>query len=332
MFESKIFLGSFRFLFSFFFFLCALEAKTLAGSLPSVSGFEAKHFAKTTRQTNSTFHSDQQLPPLTKNLPITQEDWRRQEVAKTLTARWYRSHLRLDDDPTKHQATTAVSPPANTNNPNAKQTPDNNRFQWKPAIAQAMTFLWIEHAFRFMTEPGTRAEMRGPFFKDWFTSVRRTRGWRDGDPFIVNYVGHPMQGSVTNYIYVHNDPNSVLLEAGFNRAYFKSRLKAMLFSTVYSTQFELGPLSEASLGNVGLRPSKASRHPSAFVDLVVTPTLGTAWMMGEDALDRLVIKRMEDHVENRFVRLMVRGFLNPSKSFANVLRGRYPWHRDGRRL
>jgi hypothetical protein len=230
------------------------------------------------------------------------------------------------------QTTTAIIPPTNPSDPQPSPSPDSLKFQWKSALAQSMTFLWIEHTFRFMTEPGTRAELRGPFFKDWFTSVRRTRGWRDGDPFIVNYVGHPMQGSVTNYIYVHNDPRSRLLEPGLNKAYFKSRLKAMLFSTIYSTQFELGPLSEASLGNVGIRPSRTSRHPSAFVDLVITPTLGTVWTMGEDALDKLVVMRMENHVENRFVRLMVRGFLNPSRSFANILRGRYPWHRDGRRL
>lgn len=256
---------------------------------------------------------------------------RRQQIATTLSARWLKDRLMVSAAKPP-QTTTTVSPPAPPTDPQNAPPADNLRFQWKPALAQAMTFLWIEHTFRFMTEPGTRAALRGPFFKDWYDSVRRTRGWRDGDPFIVNYIGHPMQGSVTNYIYIHNDPRSRQLEAGFNKAYFKSRLKAMLFSTIYSTQFELGPLSEASLGNVGLRPSRMSRHPSALVDLVVTPTLGTAWTMGEDALDRVVVKRLESHVENRFVRLMVRGFLNPSRSFANILRGRYPWHRDGRRL
>lgn len=227
--------------------------------------------------------------------------------------------------PTEPQAPVITpAPPAPTANAEG--------IQWKPLIAQSLTFLWIEHSFRFLTEPGTREELRGPFFKDWFTSVRRTRGWRDGDPFIVNYVGHPMQGSVTNYIFVHNDPKYVKEEIGFTKSYFKSRMRAMLFSTVYSTQFELGPLGEAALGNVGRIPSEKSRHPSAFVDLVVTPTLGTAWMMAEDFLDRFITKRMETHVENRVVRLLVRGFLSPSRSFANLLRGKYPWHRDGRRL
>ncbi len=290
-----------------------------------------KPFIKPLTPTNSTFQADLRLPHPKSTVPLSQDDLRRQLIPKTFRPHWLENYLTIN--PTQvPQATTAVTPPSTPNDLQRLQPLDNMRFQWKPAMSQAMTFLWIQHTFRFMTEPGTRAELRGPFFKDWFTSVRRTRGWRDGDPFIVNYIGHPMQGAVTNYIYVHNDPRSLKLEAGFNKAYFKSRLKAMLFTTIYSTQFELGPLSEGSLGNVGLTPSRMSKHPSAFVDLVVTPTLGTAWMMGEETLDRLVVKRMEDHVNNRVVRILVRSFLNPSHSFANVLRGRWPWHRDGRRL
>lgn len=303
----------------------------MAGGIDNQLMSLPKSLAQPLKPPNSTFHNDLQLPHPKRTMTLGGNELRRQQIVKTLSTRWLQGHLLLSDAEVP-QATTAVSPPVNPNDPQRMQPSDDMRFQWKPALGQAMTFLWIEHTFRFMTEAGTRAELRGPFFKDWFASVRNTRGWRDGDPFIVNYIGHPMQGSVTNFIYVHNDPRSINLEAGFNKAYFKSRLKAMLFSTLYSTQFELGPMSEASLGNVGLTPSRTSRHPSALVDLVVTPTLGTLWMMGEETLDRLVVKRMEDHVENRFVRLMVRGFLNPSRSFANVLRGRYPWHRDGRRL
>ncbi|HEX4950123.1 MAG TPA: hypothetical protein VFZ34_25885 [Blastocatellia bacterium] len=291
--------------------------------------------APPSKATNSTFHNDHSLPSPVEH-HSSQERIRRQLVAKALSSRWYQDHLALPQSAPMPTTDAAASghDPANdpTKDPQRMKPSDNMRFQWKPALSQAMLFLWIEHGFRFATEPGTRAELRGPFFKDWFNSVKRTRGWRDGDPFIVNYVGHPMQGSVTNYIFVHNDPKSLQVETGFNKAYVKSRLKAMLFSTVYSTQFELGLLGEAALGNVGLEPSKTARHPSAFVDLVITPTLGTVWMIGEDALDRLVVQRMENHVENRVVRLLVRSFLNPSRSFANALRGRYPWYRDGRRL
>ncbi len=325
-----MFYRSLRFVLAGFGLWCGLAASVQASTGDNQLLSVAKPFAQPLKPSNSTFRSDHRLAH-PKVATLHQGEMRRQQIATTLSARWLKDRLMVSAAKPP-QTTTTVSPPAPPTDPQNAPPADNLRFQWKPALAQAMTFLWIEHTFRFMTEPGTRAALRGPFFKDWYDSVRRTRGWRDGDPFIVNYIGHPMQGSVTNYIYIHNDPRSRQLEAGFNKAYFKSRLKAMLFSTIYSTQFELGPLSEASLGNVGLRPSRMSRHPSALVDLVVTPTLGTAWTMGEDALDRVVVKRLESHVENRFVRLMVRGFLNPSRSFANILRGRYPWHRDGRRL
>jgi hypothetical protein len=271
-------------------------------------------------QSNTTFHSDLATSRLAQQLAGESS----QEPPRPAATGTRQEPL----PPSPASQPTALPPDLS---PTPQATPDQG-IQWKPLIAQAMTFLWIEHSFRFLTEPGTREELRGPFFKDWFNSVKRTRGWRDGDPFIVNYVGHPMQGSVTNFIFVHNDPKYIKEEMGLKKTYFKSRLRAMLFSTIYSTQFELGPLSEASLGNVGLHPSQASRHPSALVDLVITPTLGTVWTMAEDALDRFVVKRIENRVENRVVRLLLRGFLNPSHSFANVLRGKYPWHRDGRRL
>ncbi len=319
--------GFLRFVLVSFVAVQGLGATANASELNDQMLLVAKPFAQPLRPTNSTFRGGLRVPHSYRKLPLGQDAPRPQQASQPLNPQRFPTSLtrRVGQGP---HVNTAVAPTAPAN----VQSADDVRFQWKPALAQAMKFLWIEHAFRFMTEPGTRAELRGPFFKDWYNSARRTRGWRDGDPFIVNYVGHPMQGSVTNYIYIQNDPRSRQLEAGFSKAYFKSRLKAMLFSTIYSTQFELGPLSESSLGNVGMKPSRLSQHPSAFVDLVVTPTLGTAWMMGEDALDRAVVKRMENHVENRFVRLMVRGFLNPSRSFANVLRGRWPWYRDGRRL
>ncbi len=44
----------------------------------------------------------------------------------------------------------------------------------------------------------------------------------------------------------------------------------MGWSAAYSTMFEIGPMSEASLGNVGKGNARAGA-----VDLVITPTLGT---------------------------------------------------------
>ena len=62
----------------------------------------------------------------------------------------------------------------------------------------------------------------------------------------------------------------------------------MGFSVLYSTQFELGPLSEASIGNVQMYPRAAG-----IVDLVITPTYGTGWLVAEDGLDRYMVRRIE---------------------------------------
>src|SRR5262249_19598205 len=119
-------------------------------------------------------------------------------------------------------------------------------------------------------------------------------------------------------------------EVGWKKSYWRSRLKAFSFSIVYSTQFELGLFSEASIGNIGMRPTYKSRHPMGYVDLVVTPVVGTGWMVGEDMLDRYLIRRLENNIPNRTAQIVIRGFLNPTRSFANLMRGKWPWYRDDR--
>ncbi|HEY6402593.1 MAG TPA: hypothetical protein VI479_14350 [Blastocatellia bacterium] len=68
----------------------------------------------------------------------------------------------------------------------------------------------------------------------------------------------------------------------------------------------------------------------AYVDLVVTPVVGTGWLVGEDMLDRYLVLPLEDKIGNRVVGLLIRTFLNPTRSFANILRGQRPWYRDNR--
>ncbi|MGH9855584.1 MAG: hypothetical protein ACREBD_37595, partial [Blastocatellia bacterium] len=57
-----------------------------------------------------------------------------------------------------------------------------NSFDWEKAIAQSLFFLGIQHGFRLATESGTRADLKGPFFKDYFKSKGRLAGRGDGDP------------------------------------------------------------------------------------------------------------------------------------------------------
>lgn len=198
-------------------------------------------------------------------------------------------------------------------------------FQWKPALAQAGLFLGFQHGFRLATEGETRAELKGPFLREWSRSVRSIKGWDDGDPVIVNYVGHPMMGAVSGFIQVQNDPQYKRATFGSDPRYWKSRLRALAFSAAYSTQFEVGPVSEASLGNVQLHPPE-----NGMCDFVVTPTVGLGWQIAEDALDKLLVRRIEARTDATWLKIVVRGVFNPARSFANLLRWKQPWHRDDR--
>lgn len=192
-------------------------------------------------------------------------------------------------------------------------------------MRESALFLGIQHGFRLATEPGTRTDLKGPFWRDYGRSLKGLNGWGDGDPFIVNYVGHPFAGAVAGYIQVQNDPQYRRAEFGSSSLYWRSRLRAMGFAALYSTQFELGPASEASIGNVGLQPGTAG-----WCDLVTTPAGGFGIMLAEDALDRYLVRPLERRTQSPVLRLILRGVLNPNRAFANTLRFKRPWHRDNR--
>lgn len=82
----------------------------------------------------------------------------------------------------------------------------SDSIQWRPLIEQSMYFLGIQHGFRLATEKGTRRGFEGPYLRNVAKSVGSLRGWSDGDLALVNYVGHPMQGAVSAYIFAQNDP------------------------------------------------------------------------------------------------------------------------------
>ena len=60
------------------------------------------------------------------------------------------------------------------------------------------------------------------------------------------YVGHPMQGAVSGYLWTLNDPRYRNVVFGRNPEYWKSRLRAGAFAWAYSEQSEIGVISEAS--------------------------------------------------------------------------------------
>jgi hypothetical protein len=103
-----------------------------------------------------------------------------------------------------------------------------------------------------------------------------------------------------------------------------ARLRAMAFAAIASTQWTLGPLSEASLGNVQLHSSPG------FIDLVQTPALGVMEMMGEDLIDRYAIIPLENHTSNPWLILAARSLGNPARSFATLMSLRFGWNRETR--
>jgi hypothetical protein len=119
-----------------------------------------------------------------------------------------------------------------------------------------------------------------------------------------------------------NDPGSPAHEAGFSGGYWSSRLRASAWITAYRLQFELGAVSEASIGNVGKNPKT-----TGWVDHVITPVGGLGVMVTEDALDRHVIARLERRIQNKIVPRVIRIVLNPSRALANAAGARPPWYR-----
>ena len=149
-------------------------------------------------------------------------------------------------------------------------------FKLASSTAHSSNFLAIQHAARIAFQKKTRDRIGGPFFKDYTKAVTRVNGFFDGDGWFTNFVGHPVEGATAYHI------------ARINGA---TRVGGFWWSAAYSTQFELGPLSEASIGDVGVSP----------VDLIVTPVLGTLLGVAEEWL-----KERVDRAENRSLRILGR--------------------------
>ena len=200
--------------------------------------------------------------------------------------------------------------------------------QWGRVVRQTLSFQGIQHSF-FMTQQKSRAGLKGPWIRDWFDSASSPfvePHWSDGGSFLINYIGHPMGGSTYAYIYRQNDPSAMRMEFG-GAGYGTHLAKAMGISALSSVQWEIGPFSESSLENVGKPPD---RYKMAWIDFVITPTVGVAWMAGEDALDRYVIQKLERKIDSATGRVIIRVLLNPTRSMANLVAGQKPWTRHGR--
>jgi hypothetical protein len=198
------------------------------------------------------------------------------------------------------------------------------RFRWGPAFGESLLYTGIMHAFDLTTQAGTRDALNGQWFNQYTQSVSALRGWSDSDKFMAPYVGHPIEGSIFGFIERQNDPRYRLVQWGDGREYWVSMLRSMAYGAIWHTQWKIGPISEASIANVQLHASPG------FITLVDTPTLGFCTMLAEDAADRYLIMGLENRTNNRAVIILARSFLNPGRTFANMMAFRPPWVRDTR--
>jgi hypothetical protein len=211
------------------------------------------------------------------------------------------------------------------------------KFHWGSALRQEALHLASEQVWNLSNNYWVRYEtFHGPFIRDYFKAVEgfRFSRWNDDNPILDDYVGHPMMGAISGFIYIQNDPRSMSLELQNSRAYWMGRLRALAWSAAYSAQWKLGPISEASIGNTGAfdyydNDAQKWTNGTGVVGLVTTPVGGLLWMLWEDAVDRHWIKKWEKRSNNRAYLLAISG-LNPCRSFANLLRLKAPWYRDSR--
>ena len=192
------------------------------------------------------------------------------------------------------------------------------------AIVDSLKLLSIEHAIRITFQEKTRKALRGPFWTDYGNSVRVPHQWEDTDAWYVNYIGHPIHGAAAGYNWLDHGPDGTV-PFGRSPRYWSGRARAMAWAAAYSLQFELGPLSEASIGNVGMQP-----NTTGWVDHVVTPVGALGLMVAEDALDRYFVEWIERRSGNRILRASLRMLFNPARTLSNTARGREPWRREDR--
>ena len=200
---------------------------------------------------------------------------------------------------------------------------------WRKAFLESGLFIVLMNGKRAALEPWTQAGMKGPFFKDYWRSIKGSLKWKwkDGDDFVINYIRHPAEGATFAFIRQQNDPNSIdPASCGFSKKYFKQTFKTVIFSAIGSTLFEIGPVSEASIGNVGYFKE------SGLVDFFVTPTVGVGFMIGQDLLENYVVKKLERKIHNKIFSATLRVALNPSGSLANAVAFKKPWYRKRDKL
>jgi hypothetical protein len=243
---------------------------------------------------------------------------------------------------------TVDAEPASEGAANALVAPEKEGFHWGQALSESFTFLVIEQAYVVHTDFNWVVSENGVPFNHYWRDYKQSlsawvhSGWNDGDPNWFGYVGHPIQGALTGFIQIQNDPQGEKLQFSKTRAYWWSRSKAALWNAAYSTQWNLGPLSEVTVEKYGTKTRAPWNYDGSYpcskhcltgvgqIDIVMTPIAGTGWLIGEDFLDKEVVRRVEGATENHVLIDTVRCALNPIRGAAYILHGKQPWYRASR--
>jgi hypothetical protein len=209
------------------------------------------------------------------------------------------------------------------------------RVHWHQLVISTSLFIAFLNAGNLYSGYWYRWETtHGKWFDRWINSAAdwQWNRWSDSNPVLDDYVGHPMMGAITNYLWIQNDPKSMTLAQSNTWPYWRRMLRATAFSTVVHFEWKFGPFGEAGIGHNGDHIQFQASGPTygtGDVELVTTPVVGGLWTMGEDALDEHVITHLEHESRNPFA-LLGYQFLNPARATANILRFRPPWYRDTR--
>jgi hypothetical protein len=235
-----------------------------------------------------------------------------------------------------------------------RELPKKPSFRWRRALFESFLFLSAQQAYVVPEDYRWIVGKSGVPFNHYWRDYKQSlasqfsSGWNDGDPALFNYVGHPIQGALTSFIQIQNDPQGEKLEFSNTKAYWWSRFKATMWNTAYSMQWSMGPLSEMTVEKYGSKARPPWNHDGTWpckekncftgvgqVNLVITPVGGLGWLLAEDLLDKHVVRRVESATRNRFLINATRGALNPIRGAASILHGKPPWYRasrDGVRL
>jgi hypothetical protein len=237
----------------------------------------------------------------------------------------------------------AVSVPPPIVGPVSAGPKHSGGIHWGSLVRDWWMFVAIEQTERIAKESKTRKQLSGPFFRDWFNTVSAYHfdNWNDGGKIITSYLAHPAQGATAAAIFWQNNDRVRYSEQDFHSAaYRKALMQAFAFATVDAVLWKVGPLSESSIGNVGLpvhwwdRDCRALHIPcvdrTGVSDMVMNEVGGTAMTIGFQWLDKHLQKRIENHTQSRFLIYTTRMLTYPPQSLANIVRFRPPWFRDSR--